>query len=362
MDFAIFDGRDDMESSNTKPIVIFEMFKVQRIPRDWSPLNKSVFEKVNELVSLPNVDFTEHIHTIMTEYSLQKKWSHCLIDSDNTMDLLPSADILINKIEQIDKGDIDIQLANSIDSLNVLAANYALYALQHLSSLRKTHLIIEDELRDHVRNDEPYFVWLFEAVFSLVCHYGLIDECGNPSLLVTNHSLQLMRKQILNQFPLLKSILTLININGLRLGSILSGTQTIEDLFMKHKSNQLVLADVLTTISFSKTRHIFQVLIDHLCNNHPKYLRILIVGCGTSAIALPILQQLIIFTEHTDTYVKLFYVDLTETLLTEAKQTFQTILSQDQRTNQRVSVSYRVYDMESEFNKSNILGKYNLLT
>ncbi len=366
LDFAVFDARDDIASINTKPIIMCQMFKLQHVPRHWSPLNKSIFEKVNELVSLPNADHTEYMQTIMSEYCLQKKWLPCLIDSINTVDLLPSTNILIDKVDQINQmksenSDIDIQLTNSIDSLNVLAANYALHALQCLSSLRSTHLIIEDELRNHVQKDEPYFIWFFEAIFSLVRHHGLVDESGNPSLLVTNHSLQLMRKQILDQFPLLKSILALINLNGLRLDSILFGTQTIDDLFMKHKDNELILADVLTTISSSKTHCIFQILTDHLRDTHPKYLRVLIVGSGTSATALPILQQLISFTEHTDTYVTLSYLDSTETLLTEAEQAFQNILSQDQRMNQRISISYHVYDIETEFNTLNIIGKYNFL-
>jgi hypothetical protein len=351
-----------MAASNTKPIVMFQMFKILPVPGHWSPSNKSLFEKINELVFLPNGDFTEHMHTIMNEYCLQKKWSQILIDSTDISDLLPSTDILINKMKQIqnimdDNDNINIQLTNSIELLNVLAANYALYALQHLSSLRNTHLIIEDELLYHVRNDEPYFVWLFQAAFSLVRHHKLLDECGHPSLLMTNHSLQLIRKQILDQFPLLTSLLAVLNMNGLELGPILSGIQSVNDLFIKHTDGELLLADMLNIISSSKTHHIFQILIDHWCTIYAKCLRIVIVGSGTSLTALPILQQLIVFAEQTGIYVKLLYVDLTETLLREVEQAFQTILTQDQNKSQRVSVSYHVYDVQAEFDESNLPGK-----
>jgi hypothetical protein len=346
---------------------MLQMFKVQRVPGHWSPLKKTLIEKVNELASLPNGDFTNYMNVITTDYCLQKKWTPILMDSTKTVDLLPSADMLINKIEQmvkikIDGDDIDTQLTNSIESLNVLAANYSLYALQHLSSSKNTLLIIEDELQHHVRSDDPYFLWLFQSMLSLVRHHGLVDERGNSSVLITNHALQLILKQILDQFPLLNSILTVISVTGLQLASVLSGTQSVGDLLMKNKDIELALADVLNIISSSKTNYVFQALLDHLRTAHPKHLRILIVGSGTSSIALPILQQLIHFAEQTDAFIKLLYVDLTEALLAEVAQSFQPILIQDGKKNQRVSVSYSIYDMQAELNESNVPGKYLIFT
>jgi malonyl CoA-acyl carrier protein transacylase len=363
LDGDIFDSRDAVAGSNVKPIVMFQMFKIQRVPGHWSPSSKTLLEKVNELRYLPNTNTTEYMDTLTAEHCLQKKWTSILIDSAKTVDLLPSADTLINNVEQLqnikcDGDDFDTQLTNSIESLNELAANYALYALQHLSSSKNAHFISEDELQHHVRDDDPYFLWFFQSIFSLVRHHGLIDEHGNSSLSITNHSLQLKRKQILDQYPLLKSILALMNINGIGLDSILSGTRSVDDLFMQNKDIELILADVLNIISSSKTSYVFQALTDHVRDTRPKHLRILIVGSGTSSIALPILQQLINFTEQTDAFVKLLYVDLTEALLAEVAQAFQTILIQDHKQNQRVSVSYSVYDMQAELNESSISGKY----
>ncbi|CAF1168806.1 unnamed protein product [Adineta ricciae] len=356
LDSAIFNSQDDIASPNTKPIAMFQMFKYQRQTSHWSPSNKSLIEKVNELVAAPNGEFTEYLPRIITTYCLQKKWSHIQIDTSKTVNLLPSLDILINNVDQAEKinDDINSQLTNSIQSLNVLTAKYALYALQYLSSLNNIQCINEHELKHHVRNDEPYFLWLFEAMFSLVRQYELIDQVGNPSLSMTNHLLQLSRKQILDQFPLLTSLLSLLNANGLQLGPILSGTQSVGDLFTNNKDNEQFLGDVLNIIASAKTHQFFQVLIDHLCIHHSERLRILIVGSGTSSITIPILEQLISFADQTDTYVDLLYVDLTETLLTEAEKTLQPILTKNNTKNKRISLSYHVYDVQAEFDESNI--------
>ena len=47
-----------------------------------------------------------------------------------------------------------------------------------------------------------------------------------------------IRKQILDRFPRLKSLLALMNANGSRLGPILSGKQSIDDLIVKQEGNE----------------------------------------------------------------------------------------------------------------------------
>ncbi|CAF3905197.1 unnamed protein product [Rotaria sordida] len=336
LDAAIFNSNDETIESNTKPLVIFKMFKMQRIPGRWKPLEKSIFQKINEIVHLPNGDYNDHVQTVLSEFCLQKKWSSLFNHLRRTVDLLPSSNILIHEAERqeiemmnSDNDNINNQLADSIEPLNALAGMYALQALQHLASLGNIQLIVKDKLHHLVRNDESYFLRLFEAAFSLVYQHGLIDECGKTTMTVTNHSIQFIRKTLVDQFPRLKSFVTLMDAVGSKLGQVLFGEQSHEELLIQDRETELALEDVQNTISFLKTQCVFQALINHMHNTHPNSLRILLFGVGISSFLVPILCQLADFAEQTDTYVKVLYVDLTETLLLDAEQIFQSYESHD---------------------------------
>ncbi|CAF1055301.1 unnamed protein product [Rotaria sordida] len=288
-DAAIFNSNDEMIESNTKPLVIFKMFKMQRIPGPWKPLEKSIFQKINEIVHLPNGDYNDQVQTILSEFCLQKKWSSLFNHLIRTVDLLPSSNILMNETERqeiemmnSENDNINNQLADSIEPLNALAGMYALQALQHLASLENIQLIVKDKLRHLVRDDEFHFLRLFEAAFSLVHQHGLIDECGKTTMTVTNHSIQLIRKTLVNRFPRLKSFVTLMDAVGSKLGQVLFGEQSHEQLLIQNKETELALEDVQNTIAFLKTQCVFQALINHMHNNHPNSLRILLFGVDES--------------------------------------------------------------------------------
>ncbi|CAF4651301.1 unnamed protein product [Rotaria sp. Silwood1] len=368
LDAAIFNSNDEMIESNTKPVVICEMFKMQRIPGCWTLSDKSIFQKINEIVHLPNGDYDNHVQTILSEFCLQKKWSSLFNHLTKTVDLLPSSNTLMseterqeiemmNKDNDNDNDNINNQLANSIEPLNALAGMYALQALQHLASLENIQLIVKDKLCHLVRDDEPHFFLLFEAAFSLVHQHGLIDECGNTTTTVTNHSIQLIHQNLVKQFPRLKSFITLMNAIGSKLGDMLFGGHAHEELFTQNKETELALEDVQNTISFLKTQCVFQALINHMQNTRPNSLRILLFGVSISSVSVPIIRQLADFAEETGTYVKVLYVDLTETLLLEAEQAFQSCLPNNNKRNQRIFVSYRVYDIEAESNNSTLLDE-----
>ncbi|CAF4061606.1 unnamed protein product, partial [Rotaria sordida] len=289
LDAAIFNSNDEMIESNTKPLVIFEAFKIQRIPGRWTPSDKSLFQKINEIVHLPNGDYDNHVQTVLSEFCLQKKWSSLFNHLTRTVDLLPSSNTLMDETERQeidmmnnDNDNINNQLADSIEPLNALAGMYALQALQHLASLENIQLIVKDKLCRLVREDEPHFIQLFEAAFSLVHQHGLIDECGNTTMSVTNYSIQLIQQNLLNRFPRLKSFVTLMNAVGSKLGQILFGGRAHEELFTQNKKTELALEDVQNTISFLKTQCVFQALINHMQNTHPNTLRILLFGVDES--------------------------------------------------------------------------------
>ncbi|CAF3339351.1 unnamed protein product, partial [Rotaria sp. Silwood2] len=364
LDVAIYNSDDEMIQSNTKPLVIFQMFKIQRISTCWTPSDKSIFQKINEIVHLPNGDYNDHIQAVLSKFCQQKKWSTLFNHFTRTVDLLPSSNTLIDETEKLeietinnDNDNVKNQLADSVEPLNALAGMYALQALQHLASLENIQLIVEDKLRHLVRDDEPYFIRLFEAAFSLVHQHGLVDECGNITMTVTNHSIRLIHKNFVNRFPRLKSFVTLMNVVGSKLGRTLFGRQSHEELFIQNKETELALEDVQNTISFSKTQCVFQAFINHMQNNHPNSIRILLFGVGMSSISVPIVRKLADFAEQTDTYVKVLYVDLTEILLLEAEQAFQSCLPNNNTRNQRIFVSYRVYDIEAESDNSTLLDE-----
>ncbi|CAF3958453.1 unnamed protein product, partial [Rotaria sordida] len=231
------------------------------------------------------IDIGPHLNIhASSAYSLSKeetaKW---------TVDLLPSSNILMNETERqeiemmnSENDNINNQLADSIEPLNALAGMYALQALQHLASLENIQLIVKDKLRHLVRDDEFHFLRLFEAAFSLVHQHGLIDECGKTTMTVTNHSIQLIRKTLVNRFPRLKSFVTLMDAVGSKLGQVLFGEQSHEQLLIQNKETELALEDVQNTIAFLKTQCVFQALINHMHNNHPNSLRILLFGVDES--------------------------------------------------------------------------------
>ncbi|UJR11979.1 hypothetical protein I4U23_016157 [Adineta vaga] len=237
-DLTVFDGRHQLTASNTKPIVMFQMFKLQRVPGHWSLVNKSLFDK---------------------------------------------------------------------------------------------------------------------AAFSLVRHHSLLDEHGNASMSITKHLLQLIRKQILEQFPLLKSLLALLNAIGLQLDQIILGAQSLNEFFVESTDNDFALIDVLHMMSSSKTRCLFQALIEYMTGTDIKRLRILNVGCGSSLTALSILQQLIAFAEETNTHLNLQYVESSATLLAKTKKALESILTtQSETKTRRITVTYRVYDMEAGLDESSV--------
>ncbi|CAF3482496.1 unnamed protein product [Rotaria sp. Silwood1] len=333
LDAAIYKSNDETMESNAKPLVIFEMFKMQRIPGRWIPSDKTIFQKINEIVHLPNGDHNDHVQTVFSDFCLQKKWSIVPRYSTRTVDRLPSSNTLMSETEkqEIDminnaNDDINNQLAESIEPLNALAGMYALQALQHLASLENISLIIKDKLYHLVREDEPCFIQLIEAAFSLVHQHNLVDEYGNTTVTLTNHSIHLFQKELVSRFPRLKSFVTIIDAVGSKLGQMLFGAQSHEELFTQNKETELALEDVQNTISLLKTQCVFQALTNHLRSSHPSQLRILLFGVGISSISVPIIRQLVDFAEQTDTYVQVLYVDLTETFLLEAEQAFQSCL------------------------------------
>lgn len=363
VDLAAYDGREEVITSSTKPVFIFEMFKVRPMSGRWSVSNKSVFERVNELVDLPNADSTEQIDRIMTEHCFQKKWSYMPNEAVTERNLLPSSYTLLDKVNKMEKlnsagNEIHHQLTHSIEPLNALVANYALQALTHLASLNKTSCIIEHELHSRVRNDEPYYTRLFHACLSFVRHYGLLDEYGNTTSVINAHSIQLIRKQLLGQYPLLKPLLSILHANGSSLGQILSGACDVIALFTENKSNELAMQEVQTLIASLRTDIIFKALTIHIRDARFQRLRVLIVGGGTSSIGLTVLRQLIGFAEETSVRVHILYVDVTTELLLEAEQTFQSVLKDINKKRPQVLVSYQAYNMEDDVNESINLGKF----
>ncbi|CAF4515309.1 unnamed protein product, partial [Rotaria sp. Silwood2] len=137
LDAAILNNNDETIESNTKPLVILEKFKMQRISGRWTPSDKSIFQKINEIVCLPNGDYSDHIQTVLSDFCLKKKWSSVSSHSTRVVDLLPLGNTLMSETEgqeiemmKNENGDINNQLADSIEPLNALAGMYALQALQ----------------------------------------------------------------------------------------------------------------------------------------------------------------------------------------------------------------------------------------
>src|SRR5262249_27947652 len=142
-DLSVFCSRNDMVTSQIKPIYTIEMFKTQRVSSSWSASNKSVFEKVNEVVGLPNADLTEYVDEIINKFCFEKTWTQVPHEQTMTEHKSISPHMLLEEIEKIEKikngnNEANRQLLDSIIPINELAAKYALYALKHLAILAKT--------------------------------------------------------------------------------------------------------------------------------------------------------------------------------------------------------------------------------
>lgn len=359
---SAFDSRHQFMDSNTKPIFILEKLKIQRFLSHWSPSGKTIFKIVNELADIHNTSLIEYIKKIEEEYCFVKKWSCKATKMYTNKDTSCLPRILLDNIQFIadnfkDNNENHHQLINSIEPFNVLAAHYALYALRDLATINSSEPLISEELKQCV-TDSEYFLQLFDALLTLVRDQELVDEYGNIKLSITNHSIQLMRKQLITQYPLLKPLLTILHICGLQLGKILSGEKDVSDLF-ENKENESALEDMYSLLSSTKIHHTLEALVKYLQenNHHQRQLYIMIIGGGTCAVTLPILHKLVDLANETDMHINLLYVDATLELLAEAKNIYQTALIDKKQNNQKLSISFEVFDIEDNTNETDIMGK-----
>ncbi|CAF1458948.1 unnamed protein product [Adineta steineri] len=286
-----------LPSDNTttnEPMFIFEGLiyqQVQGVQSGRWAVEKSIFDKLNAGVDLPNEDRLTSV-----------------------ADLLPSLDEIRNDgIDVVSNQD----LIDSIKPFNELAACYAQLAIKDLDLN-----LVDNQYRP-----------LLNACNSLVT---ILHE---P---ITMHSTQLRLRQLFNYFPRLKSPLTLLDTYGSRLNEIVTGQQNGYDIFFGNYETEQTLQQIKTIISGNKTQQIFHTICQHLhiLNNQSSHgsfndrrLRVLWFASGEQLDVLPILHLLLNLSRQTGLWIDLHYADMDPVQLAQAEQLFQTHLADQTHLN-----------------------------
>ncbi|CAF2150178.1 unnamed protein product [Rotaria magnacalcarata] len=294
-----------------KPLLTLERFKIQQVlgaQSDRWTSDKSIFDKLNISMDLPNQDLTEYLDTVMTDYCLKTIWTEKPIVIA-VGDLLPSPEDIITKAIDL-TGDQD--LIESIEPLNELAAYYAQLALQDL-------------LLDSVQKQQQQS--LLAASYSIASY---------TKAKVTFHSTQIYLIQLFDRFPRLKPILAVLAACGQRLKHILTGDQDGLNVLLGHEQTEQALQQLQSLISVRQMHLIFNVLNVCLRQKHTnsligRKLRILWLGGDSCSDVLPVLHLLLNLCHETCLLIDLHYTDPNSALLTQAEQTFRTHLADQNR-------------------------------
>ncbi|CAF1444101.1 unnamed protein product [Adineta steineri] len=332
-DLIVLPSGDKSSSSSEEILCSFEGLAIQQIQGARSgrwTLEKSVFDKLNAAVDLPNVDHGEHLNMIIKDYCMKRTW----IDSPiitSIADLLPSP-------EQILKSDISAvtnpDLIESVEPFNELAACYAQMAIEGL----------DIKLIDHQHHP------LFYACQSLA---SMLTEQ------VTLHATKLRLMNLFNRFSHLKPLLISLDNYGLRLKEVFSGQQSGIDVFLGNNETEQTLQQIKSIISANKTQRIFDVIGQHLQhqldqNSYESFrdrrLRIFWIASGEHLDVLPVLHLLLKLSNETNLWIDLHYMESDPVQLTRAEQLFQTYLGGQTH----LSI---IYEQTFDLFNSEILGK-----
>ncbi|CAF3952735.1 unnamed protein product [Adineta steineri] len=297
------------DTTINEPMFVFEGLTYQEVqgvqPGRWT-LEKSIFDKLNSGIDLPNVDRGEQLDTIIRDYCMDRIWVDSPIIT-SVADLLPSPEKIINtEINAVSNQD----LIESIEPFNELAACYAQVAIKDLDLN-----LVDDQYRP-----------LLNACNSLVT---ILHEQ------ITLHSTQLRLRHLFNRFPRLKPLLISLNNYGSRLKEVFSGQQSGIDVFLGNDETELILQQIKTILSASKTQQIFQSINQYLQFQHEQNsygslsnyrLRILYLTDGNCSDFLPVLRLLIDLTRQTGLWIDLYYTDNDSVQLSQAEEIFKTYL------------------------------------
>ncbi|CAF1293952.1 unnamed protein product [Adineta steineri] len=297
-------------SSEEEILCSFEGLVIQQIQGAragrWT-LEKSIFDKLNAAVDLPNVDHDEHLNVITKDYCMKRTW----IDSPtitSIADLLPSP-------EQILKSDINTvtnqDLIESIQPFNELAACYARMAIEGLN----------------IKNIDHQYHPLFNACQSLA---SMLTEQ------VTLHATKLRLMNLFNRFSHLKPLLISLDNYGLCLKEVFSGQQSGIDVFLGNNETEQTLQQIKSIISANKTQTLFGAIGQHLQHQFDqntneslsdRRLRIFWIAYGEHLDVLPVLQLLLKLSNETNLWIDLHYMESDPVQLIQAEQLFQTHLA-----------------------------------
>ncbi|CAF0842283.1 unnamed protein product [Adineta steineri] len=330
-DFLILSSND---TTINEPMFIFEGFTYQQVQGVQSgrwTLEKSIFDKLNAGVDLPNVDRSEQLDTIVKDYCMERIWMNSPIIT-SIADLLPSLDQIRNDgIDAVSNQD----LIDSIEPFNELAACYAQVAIKDLDL--------------NLANNQ---------------YRPLLNACNSLATIlhepVTVHSTQLRLRQLFDHFPRLKSLLTLLDTYGSRLKDVFTGQANGLDIFLGNNETERALQDIKTIMSAHRTEQIFHAVCQHLhiLNDQSsrgllsdRQLRIFWYASGEHLDVLPVLHLLLNLSRQTSLWIDLHYADMDPVQLAQAEQLFETHLANQTHLN-------IIYDQTTDLFNNGTLEKF----
>ncbi|UJR38870.1 hypothetical protein I4U23_031538 [Adineta vaga] len=316
-----------------EPMFIFEGLMIQQVQGVQSGrwiLEKSIFDKLNTAADLPNVYRCEQLDTIIKDYCMKRIWMDSPIIT-NVADLFPSLDQIRNStIDFVSNQD----LIDSIEPFNKLAACYAQLSIKDLDLN-----LVDNRYR------------------------SLLNACTSLATIVheqiTLHSTQIYRRHLLNRFPRLMPFLISLDIYGSRLKDIFTGQQNGLDVFLGNEETERALQKIKTIISATKTEQIFHAICQYfqIRNDHSsdqpfvnRRLRIFWFASGEHLDVLPVLHLLLNLSRQISLWIDLHYADMDPVQLAQAKELFETHLTDQTHVN-------IVYDQTIDLFNNEILEK-----
>ncbi|CAF1428556.1 unnamed protein product, partial [Adineta steineri] len=316
-----------------EPMFIFEGLTYQEVQGVQSGrwrLEKSVFDKLNSGIDLPNVDRCEQLDTIIRDYCMERIW----VDSP----IITSAADLLPSLDQFRNGGIDVvsnrDLIDSIEPFNELAACYAQIAIKDLDQNLVNNLL---------------------GPLLNACH-SLVTILHEP---ITLHFIQLRFRHLFDRFPRLKPLLISLDTYGSRLKDIFCGQQNGFDVFFGNNDTEQTLQQIQTIISGNKIQQIFHAICQHLHILHyesshgslsDRRLRIFWYASGEHLDVLPVLHLLLNLSRQTGLWIDLHYSDMNPVHLAQAEQLFETHLADQTHLN-------IIYDQTIDLFNNEILEK-----
>jgi acyl transferase domain-containing protein/SAM-dependent methyltransferase len=240
------------------------------------------------------------------------------------------------------------RLPSSLDLKELISKNLSLSEMESQSCQAIDHFILHS-LRRTFEN--------LKAASITVHHYRTLMHSlqtqfdawtTTQPISLTQHELNLAHLQLLQSFPSLTSIISLIASCCENLTSIVTGgVEPLQILFSEE--NKPKLKHFYSILSERQTKAIFSALTEQMTKREKDVLTILEVGAGTGTATRFALEILLDFANVTETQIEYVFTDVSASFFVNAQQELSSLL-EEKNSKHFLRLIYRVLDIEDDSN------------